>query len=147
MKARFLKQSALDELRAGISDNLDRYRTGDFDYLETDPTFRFEYDIDIDVDALVELYEPASRTVLFEPENCALLYNALRELSPYEARDERFWVFLSHTSLLKHARVRWPIPADDETAVRHIGKHFFARDKRQIERDNVGSRLWWMAHL
>ncbi|MER9608849.1 DUF6339 family protein [Mesorhizobium sp. M0312] len=68
-------------------------------------------------------------------------------MSPYEARDERLWTYLSHTALLEHARQRWPIPADDKVAVRHIAKHFFARDKRQVERDNVGSRLWWMAHL
>ena len=83
----------------------------------------------------------------FRGQNCALLHSALGNLSPYLARDERLWAFLSHTFLLEYARLRWPIPVDDDEAVRHVSKHFFARDKRQIERDNVGSRLWWMAHL
>ena len=54
---------------------------------------------------------------------------------------------LSHTIFLPYARTRWPIPDDDEKAVAHILTHFFARANRQIERDNVVSRLWWMAHL
>ena len=146
MKIRFLKQRELDELRARISENLDRYRNGDFEYLMTDPAFSFEHDVDIDTDVLQELQAPAG-TALWEPENCLVIYASLSDLSPYEARDERLWVYLSHTLLLEHARLRWPIPASDDEAIRHVAKHFFARDKRQVERDNVGSRLWWMAHL
>src|SRR5262249_2682626 len=29
----------------------------------------------------------------------------------------------------------------------HVRTHFFAKEHRQVERDNAGSRLWWMAHL
>src|SRR5204863_7470660 len=29
----------------------------------------------------------------------------------------------------------------------HIGTHFFASSQRQLERDNVAGRLWWMGHL
>jgi hypothetical protein len=32
-------------------------------------------------------------------------------------------------------------------AVGHVRAHFFAKEQRQIERDNAASRLWWMAHL
>ena len=146
MKVRYLKQDALDDLRAEIAENLDAYRNSDFGYLENDPSFSFEHSSDIDVAALSGLHEPDGAN-FFEAENCAILYQALHGLSPYEARDERLWAYLTHTSLLNHARKRWPIPADDVEAVKHIRQHFFAKDKRQIERDNVGSRLWWMAHL
>ncbi|HLG99799.1 MAG TPA: DUF6339 family protein [Bryobacteraceae bacterium] len=84
---------------------------------------------------------------LYEEQNCAISYNALSDLSPYEARDERFWVYLTHTLLLEYARKRWPIPDDDDAAIDHINAHFFAKEKRQIERDNAASRLWWMARL
>jgi hypothetical protein len=57
------------------------------------------------------------------------------------------WVYLTHTTLLDYARKRWPIPEDDEEAEKHIRKHFFASDRRQMERDNAASRLWWMGHL
>jgi hypothetical protein len=75
------------------------------------------------------------------------MIQALPEITPYLARDERFWVYLSHTNLIKYARARWPIPDENEKAVAHIQTHFFARGERGIERDNLGSRLWWMAHI
>ncbi|MCR5868492.1 DUF6339 family protein [Aquincola sp. J276] len=75
------------------------------------------------------------------------VYQLLKALAPYDARDERLWVYLSHTTLLQYGRARWPIPKDDEKAVSHIHTHFFAKANRQIERDNLASRLWWMAHL
>jgi len=71
----------------------------------------------------------------------------MSELSPYEARDERLWAYLTHTHVLGYARKRWPLPEDPATAVDHVRAHFFAKEQRQIERDNAASRLWWMAHL
>ncbi len=146
MKARLLKAASLDALRSSILENLAAYRGGGFDYLEGDPSFWFEHEVEIDVDALSTLKAPSGGS-FYEVENCEIVYTALQQLSPYDARDERFWVYLSHTALLDHARRRWPIPADDAEAVAHISKHWFARDKRQVERDQVGSRLWWMGHL
>ncbi|PBC05361.1 DUF6339 family protein [Mesorhizobium sp. WSM3860] len=145
-KVRFLRATALEELRANIRINLGAYRTGSFSEVSADSSYWFEHDIEFDEGALAALQPPVDGK-FFEVENCAIVYRALSELSPYEARDERLWVYLSHTVLLQHARARWPIPADDDAATKHVAKHFFARDKRQVERDNVGSRLWWMAHL
>jgi hypothetical protein len=56
-------------------------------------------------------------------------------------------VYLSHTLLLSYARARWPIPADNEAAVKHIKTHFFCIGARGIERDNAASRLWWQASI
>jgi hypothetical protein len=146
MKARLLRVSALDDLRSSIERNLEGYRAGCFEYLEADPAFTFEHDVDLHVEALTELRAPSGGS-FYEVENCEVMYRALSNLAPYDARDERLWVYLSHTTLLEHARRRWPIPRDDAEAVKHVAKHWFARDKRQVERDNVGSRLWWMGHL
>lgn len=145
-KARFLKSASLEELRNSIRKNLDQYRTGDFSAITADPAYWFEHEIEVDETKLSELRAPSDGKY-YEVQNCRVIYEALKNLSPYEARDERFWAYLTHTFLLEHARARWPIPTDDEVAIKHISKHFFGRDKRQIERDNVGSRLWWMAHL
>ena len=146
MKARLLRAASLDQLRSSIAVRLDSYRSGSFDYLEADPSFWFENDVEVDLDALKALKAPSGNS-FYEVENCEIVYSALKALSPYDARDERFWAYLSHTVLLDHARRRWPIPDDDAQAAAHIAKHWFARDKRQVERDQVGSRLWWMGHL
>ena len=146
MKARFLRSAALDNLRANVSRNLASYRSGDFAWLNADPAYWFEMDVELDYDLLQSLHMPNGR-VQFEKENCALLYRAMARIAPYEARDERLWAYLTHVTLLDYARQRWPIPTDDETATTYVRRHFFARDNRQVERDNAASRLWWMSHL
>ncbi len=146
MRSRLLKAVSLEQLRASILINLELYRSGSFDFLEADPSFWFEHNVEIDVEAFSLLQAPGGGDY-HEVENCKIVYSALKELSPYDARDERFWAYLSHTALADHARRRWPIPTGDAEAVAHIAKHWFARDKRQVERDQVGSRLWWMGHL
>lgn len=146
MKARLLKAASLEQLRSSIPTNLEAYRSKGFDYLEADPSFWFEHGVEVDLDGLKALKAPSGGS-FYEVESCEIVYSALKNLSPYDARDERFWVYLSHTVLADYARRRWPIPTDDAAAVSHIAKHWFARDKRQVERDQVGSRLWWMGHL
>ncbi len=146
MKLRLLRERAINELKLGIKGNLQRYRCGEFEHLTIDPALSFESDIEIDNTYISQLKAPIGADN-FESHNCAVLLGAFKKLSPYQAADERVWVMLSHTLLLEHGRQRWPIPKNDEDAVKHIVTHFFASSQRQLERDNVGSRLWWMGHL
>lgn len=75
------------------------------------------------------------------------MFSALPEMTPYLARDDRFWIYLTHVDLLAYSRKRWPIPDDDEKAVSHIRTHFFVNGVRGIERDNAASRIWWIAQI
>jgi Family of unknown function (DUF6339) len=145
MRTRLFRQAELSALYSSVEANLDRYRSGDFAYMEADSSYFFEIDVEFDQAALGSMKEP-TRNEDEDIDNFALFYKAL-PLTPYEAREERLWTYMSHIYLLSYARARWPIPVDDKDAVAHIRTHFFARTKRQIERDNVASRLWWMAHL
>ncbi len=147
MKARYLRRATLEELREAVPDNLELYRAGSFPPLLVDYSKFFEIGFEIHDTKLAELRPPDGGDQLFEEHNCIVCYAALPDLSPYEARDERFWAYLTHTLMLNYARQRWPIPADDTVAVDHIRAHFFAKEKRQVERDNAASRLWWMAYL
>jgi hypothetical protein len=82
-----------------------------------------------------------------EVQNCILIYEAMRNLMHFHARDARLWVYLTHTVLLSYTRARWAIPADDVAAVKFIKDHFFCIANRGTERNNAASRLWWMAAL
>lgn len=146
MTVRIVRDATLKGLRDSVAANLDRYRTGDFSFLDADPSQWHELPIAADDDQLDAL-QPPSQGELFEVQNCKAVFGYLANLRPYDARDERLWVHLTHTKLLAYARQRWPIPADEEKAVAHIRRHFFAQNNRQVERDNAASRLWWMAHL
>jgi len=145
MKLRMLKASKINELRSNIENNLDLYRSGNFDFIFADYSSYFECDIEILENHFGELIPDNANSS--EVTNCKLMLNALGNISPYLARDERLWVYLTHSDLLDYTRQRWSIPVDDEKAVKFIATHFFAKDKRAIERDNSASRLWWQATL
>jgi hypothetical protein len=113
--------------------------------MEADSSFYFEIDAEVDPDFFQKLNSCAGGSAT-DVASCTAVHEGLK-LTPYQAREERLWTYMAHVYLLEYARKRWPIPADDKDAVSHIRTHFFARTKRQYERDNVGSRLWWMAHL
>lgn len=146
MSIRLLRDGTVATLRKQIRGNLNRYRSGDFSFLDLDASLSLEFEIETDDSALSSVKMP-DQGQLYETDNCIAVHEYLAQLSPYDARDERLWCYLSHTRLLAYARARWPIPADDVAAVKHIETHFFARTNRQIERDNAVSRLWWMAYL
>lgn len=143
---RITRDGVVGALWDGVPKNLDRYRAGSFDFLTNDQSQYHELPVKPVASALTEVKLPKADQ-LFEVENCLAMYRYLRDLRLYDARDERLWVYLSHVELLSYARARWPIPSDRDKAIAHVRTHFFARTNRQIERDNVASRLWWMAHL
>jgi len=133
------------ELSNNILQNLDLYRNKNFDiYLNEDSNF---------IETKIELIQNEINKVSCTPveqnevQCCLSMYRSMPGLNAYLARDQRLWVFLTHFVLLEYSRQRWPIPKDDEKAITHIKKHFFATGARGIERDNAASRLWWMASI
>ncbi len=145
MKMRLLRAAKVREMMEQIDANLDRYRSGEFNFLRFDLAnyIETEHEIDQNMLAKVNCVESDHREV----ENCEVLYRAMNGLSHYLARDERIWGYLVHTELIEYSRKRWPIPTDDDKAVKHIRNHFFVIGARGFERDNAASRLWWMASL
>lgn len=145
MKARFFKSQTVADLTKSIKDNLHLYRTGNFDFFAIDPERYFDTSLDIDESKLLAM--KSAQDNHYEIDNCILMFEAMPHITHYLARDERLWVYLTHTILLNYTRSRWPIPPDDEKAIKHIKAHFFCIGARGIERDNASSRLWWMASL
>jgi hypothetical protein len=145
MKARLLKSAKVKELFDNIEQNLCIYRAGDFDFIRADNRNSFEADLDIDEIKLAAI--GCTQQDNKEIQNCEIMLNSMGNLTPYLARDARIWVYLTHTELLDYSRNRWPIPTEDEKAVKHVKDHFFITGARGFERDNAASRLWWMAFL
>ena len=145
MKMRLLRAAKVRELVQQIQLNLDRYRTGDFDYLEFDPSNYIESNHEMNDELVADIQ--CTENEHKEVENCEKMYQAMNGLSLYLARDERIWIYLVHTNLLAYSRKRWPIPDDESKAIQHIRNHYFVIGARGFERDNSGSRLWWMATL
>lgn len=145
MKARFFKEKYLNELELNIEYNLEKYRSGNFDFEANIPDHYFEVAFEIDDEKLKTLLPSNNNEA--EVKNCMIIFEAMKNLTHFHARDARLWVYLTHTILLPYARSRWVIPADNEVAVKYIKDHFFCIANRGIERNNAASRLWWMAAL
>lgn len=145
MKSRFLKAVKVKELLSSVDENLESYRTGNFDYLANDSANFFETELEIDEEKISQI--SCDNVNHKEVESCMLIYQSMGNVSHYLARDERLWTYLTHTLMLRYVRNRWPIPEDNEKAIKHIKSHFFCIGARGIERDNAASRLWWMASL
>jgi hypothetical protein len=144
-KLLLLREALVHDLTREIEHNLEKYRSGDFQYLTSDSSnfIETEYEINEGELAKIKLVDGDFNEV----QCCLGAYNGLPKVSAYLARDQRLWVYLTHIVLLDYTRQRWPIPEDKEKAIAHIKKHFFASGARGIERDNAISRLWWMASI
>lgn len=144
-KISLMREALVYDLTRDIEQNLEKYRTGDFEYLTSDSSNFIETDYEFNEQELVKI-EVAGGD--FQEVQCCLgAFNGLSNISAYLARDQRLWVYLTHIVLLNYTRQRWPIPQDKDKAITHIKKHFFASGSRGIERDNAISRLWWMASI
>ncbi len=86
-----------------------------------------------------------------DADNALLFYEALNELSPHQATDERLWAYLCHNSCSAYVAWRWlgRRPGGSEAAVKKVRNHFFARrnGSRSLVRDNGVSRLWWLGYI
>lgn len=146
MMMKILKNSAVSELKQNISNNLDNYLSGNFDHFFADPARVIELDFEYEPSKFVDLLPGKSTSE--EVHNCLLMEGVLGGITPYLARDERLWVYLTHKYLLEYSRARWELDKKSEDEiVKQIEIHFFAPDKRAVERDNSASRLWWIANL
>ena len=81
-----------------------------------------------------------------DAQNSSIVFRALQNLTPYQARDERIWCALSHIFFKNYTLFRHKIKEanfKDQVKIR-----FFARGgQRSIERGNSISRLWWNGNV
>ena len=140
---KYLRQPILDRLFEDVPSNLERYRSGNFDYLESDPLYYRELDVPMSGSVDLMLDSAAEH----DAKNAATLWYALSHLTAADGRDRRLWTMLAHTTFLPYARSRYPLPTSDEDAIKQIRTHWFATSNRALERDQAISRLWWFAFM
>lgn len=102
------------------------------------------------IDSKVTLLIPkgVSQELNNDGENCLRLLNALPNLTPANATDERLWVTLSFGRYSEYIKERWQFRNSKEDKLsKHILNHWFATGVRGRMRDNGISRLWWMGYI
>lgn len=144
-KLSYLSTKTLDDLYAGILENIERYRSAGFEDLVEDGGWDIHLSVEIDLDPLQEL-DPAG-TPEAEIENSLLVWRALHELTPALACEDRIWTRLSHVECLDYSRMRWLTSGDKASTAKAVRAHFFAPGMTACRDDHAISRLWWNAHI
>lgn len=145
-RLKYLSNATIESLRENLSDNVDRYRSGDFDDLVSTGDWSIELNLDVDLAPLFGL--DASGTPEAEIANSRLVWKALHNLTPTLACEEGIWTRLTHIECLGFARARWLKPEMDNDAIKKaVADHFFAPTLTSRRDDNAVSRLWWNAYV
>lgn len=149
-KVRYFMASAVEDLRGEIVGRLDWYyqpsKDGARKWVNQREAIR---DAGINAAEIGGLLEISAQSHRDDPHNAIAVYNALSELTPHQASEERLWTYFTHMQGAEYVAARWlsDRPDDDEKAAQKVRNHFFARGNRALIRDNGISRLWWLGFI
>ena len=145
-----VSESVLSGLKRDISENIQRYRGDGFADLGRGFDWSIKVDgVSVDLDRLEEL-DGGSSSAQADRDNAFILYEALGNLSPALAREERVWTRLSHVEAFDYSHARWLARKsfkDLDTEAKVIELHFFASGTSGAHQKNALSRLWWAAYV
>jgi hypothetical protein len=144
MKIKYLRDICYDELFEKINKNYDKYISNEVwidKYFENEDYF-IESNIEInDVSLLVGNK--------LDYNNAILLYESMKNLTPYQATNSYLWTYLSHDRYYDYMHNRWQISKDDDPTKNNgkIKERYFCQPTRRGLLRNGISRLWWIVYL
>ena len=138
----YVGQQVADDLKNKVSENIVRYREGNFLDFEAAGDWRISLSFDADLARLHALESDGGSES--EIKNSLLVGEVLSKLTPTLARENRIWIRLSHIECLEYSRKRWlQADMDDDDLAEAVSKHFFAPTLTTCRDDHAVSRLWW----
>lgn len=140
----YLSDKVLAQLRNDVSQNLDRYLSAGFDDFATEPGWDVPLGIEFDdgLLATLDLSRPPIVSAI-DLKNSRIVGQALSELTPSIANEERVWARLAHVEAIGYSRARWLTGESPDKVEPIIRDHFFAPTQTGIRDDQALSRLWW----
>lgn len=141
---KFLSQSVLDQLVSTVPENLERYRSGNFDDLAVENGWAIDTTFAKWNPEIVGKLDPAVEAEA-EINNSLAIYNNFKGMTPALAREERLWARLCHVEFLEFARARWL--RNSERLQRDVENHFFGSTLAGCRDDNAIGRLWWNGYV
>lgn len=144
----YIRKNQLGKLRNAVKNNIELYKSEephDWNAFFGNEQFIRSSSIPVSEDIGSHIQMPENKD-LKDAENSIIIYEALKDLTPQQATDERVWAYFTHFELWEYVQHRWPLKenAREEAAVRYIQAHYFLSGVRGFFRDNAVSRLWWM---
>lgn len=148
MEIPILSQSTVLNLYENVEENLKLYSDG-----FSEKFFKNNYNHSLKNTDMPEdlgdmlIYDENLKAGDLDAKNSVIVYNALKGLTAYQARDGRVWTALSHKFFLEYTAKRHS-EKNKKLTVTKIKQHFFTLvgGKRGFDRNNVVARLWWHGH-
>ena len=154
MKLKMFRDAALVKLKRDITNNVEKYNTNTSTWI--DDYFK-ENDID---EYLVDTNIEVNDFILFngdqnyDAENSKRVYEAMKNLLPIHAREEKLWAYLTHTIGYEYMQRRWSTSGTNNPESRINSRYFFqGKTKNVIATTTVPyvrnglSRLWWAGYI
>lgn len=148
---RILSTGATRALKDQIPRNINRYKSGERDWIEElfSEKRNTIQSVVSDSGVILQIGEPHSTE--FDADNAQLLFEGYPEITPAIAADERIWVSLCHNQHYNYMLNRWPIEPDVAHHQTEKGiveqRYFFLYGPRKSQERNGLSRLWLSAAL
>jgi len=145
----YLRENQLAKLKTAIVANLDHYLSGEHDWPAFFDGEEYSRQSSIEMsEGLASRIQMPTERDLMDKENCLVVYESLKNMTPQQAADERVWAYLTHFELWEYTQRRWELDREDrEKAIKSIRTHYFVPGARGLIRDNAVSRLWWMGQV
>ena len=154
MRLKMFRDAALVKLKKDISINIEKYNN--VTTLWLDHYFK-ENDIDeylIDTNINVDDFKLIIGDQTTDATNSKIVYEAMKNLLPIHAREEKIWAYLTHTLGYEYMQTRWGIANTKNPESRINSRYFFqGKTKNVIATTTVPyvrnglARLWWAGYI
>ena len=143
---KYVSEATLADLRESIKSNLSRYRGKGFKDFAGESSWDIGgLNVQYDCHLLSQLDLTQQQNVAdIDLKNSRIVGEALTDLTPSLANEEKIWVRLSHVEAFEYSRSRWLSGVkDSDTLISSVARHLFAPSQTAIRDDHAISRLWW----
>lgn len=144
MKIRYLRDICFDDLFENIKNNYEKYKSDKIwiDEYFPDESFFIESNIEINE---AKLFVDSKK----DYNNAILLYEAIKNLTPYQATNSYLWTYLAHENYYQYMNSRWSITNEEinSSDITKIRERYFCQPTRRGLLRNGISRLWWVTYL
>lgn len=153
MQLRVFKDAAISKLKNDIKNNKSNYLKNEqwIDSYFKEKNMENYY---VQTNIIVDDFELELGDQNLDAQNAIRIHQAMKNLLPIHARDEKLWSYLSHTYGYKYMKSRWKIDSDDEKTSRIESRYFFqGKFDNKIKSSTVPyvrnglARLWWAGHI
>lgn len=146
---RYLKSNFVEHLKDKVFDNIDFYSSAEPWLDRYAQSQKYALETNLSFPQNFKLHPPTASGERRDIENVRLLYDALRDLTPVQASDVRFWTYLTHVTFWNYMRARWDaLSVPEAKRPEYVLSHYFVRSSssRSLIRNGIAS-LWWYGYL